>query len=109
MDEIAHLPLDAQAKLLRVIEQREFERLSVVAKRSQSMRRLIALTNADLKTLSSAARFATICFIGERVHIRCRRARTAEGFRATARLFAGTYAPKARHPRDEDFAGTRDI
>ena len=48
LNEIAHLSLDAQAKLLRVIESREFERLGG----RQTIHvdaRLIALTNADLK------------------------------------------------------------
>jgi DNA-binding NtrC family response regulator len=48
LDEIAHLPLDAQAKLLRVIEHREFERLGG-RKTIEVDARLIALTNADLK------------------------------------------------------------
>jgi transcriptional regulator with PAS, ATPase and Fis domain len=48
LDEIAHLPLDAQAKLLRVIENREFERLGG-RKTIAVDARLIALTNADLK------------------------------------------------------------
>jgi transcriptional regulator with PAS, ATPase and Fis domain len=48
LDEIAHLPLDAQAKLLRVIETREFERLGG-RKTIAVDARLIALTNADLK------------------------------------------------------------
>src|SRR6185295_6851543 len=48
LDEIAHLTLDAQAKLLRVIEQREFERLGG-RKTIAVDARLIALTNADLK------------------------------------------------------------
>lgn len=48
LDEIAHLSLDAQAKLLRVIETREFERLGG-RKTIEVDARLIALTNADLK------------------------------------------------------------
>ncbi|HYX30438.1 MAG TPA: sigma 54-interacting transcriptional regulator [Pyrinomonadaceae bacterium] len=48
LDEIAHLSLDAQAKLLRVIENREFERLGG-RKTIAVDARLIALTNADLK------------------------------------------------------------
>jgi transcriptional regulator with PAS, ATPase and Fis domain len=48
LNEIAHLSLDAQAKLLRVIDQREFERLG--GRKTISVdARLIALTNADLK------------------------------------------------------------
>ena len=48
LDEIAHLSLDAQAKLLRVIEHREFERLG--GRKTIAVDcRLIALTNADLK------------------------------------------------------------
>jgi DNA-binding NtrC family response regulator len=47
LDEIAHLTWDAQAKLLRVIEQREFERLG--GRRTIRVdARLIALTNVDL-------------------------------------------------------------
>jgi transcriptional regulator with PAS, ATPase and Fis domain len=48
LDEIAHLSTDAQAKLLRVIENREFERLSG-QKTIQVDARLIALTNVDLR------------------------------------------------------------
>ena len=48
LDEIAHLSVDAQAKLLRVIENREFERLG--GRRTVAVdARLIALTNVDLK------------------------------------------------------------
>ena len=47
LDEIAHLPRDAQAKLLRVIERREFERLG--GRRTVRVdARLLALTNVDL-------------------------------------------------------------
>ena len=48
LDEIAHLTLNAQAKLLRVIENREFERLGG-RKTIEVDARLIALTNVDLK------------------------------------------------------------
>src|SRR5437870_10506530 len=48
LDEIAHLSLDAQAKLLRVIEHREFERLGG-RKTIEVDARLIASTNADLR------------------------------------------------------------
>jgi len=47
LDEIAHLTTDAQAKLLRVIEEREFERLGGRSTIKLNVR-LIALTNVDL-------------------------------------------------------------
>lgn len=47
LDEIAHLSVDAQAKLLRVIETREFERLGGRTTIKLDAR-LIALTNVDL-------------------------------------------------------------
>ena len=48
LDEIAHLSTDAQAKLLRVIERREFEHLG--GRRTIKVdARLIALTNVDLE------------------------------------------------------------
>ncbi|MFN2454022.1 MAG: sigma-54 interaction domain-containing protein [Pyrinomonadaceae bacterium] len=48
LDEIAYLTTDAQAKLLRVIERREFERLG--GRRTHKVdARLIALTNVDLE------------------------------------------------------------
>jgi two-component system response regulator AtoC len=48
LDEIALFPFDAQAKLLRVLEQREFERLGG-NKVHQIDVRVIAMTNVDLK------------------------------------------------------------
>ncbi len=56
LDEIAHLSTEAQAKLLRVIERREFERLGG-RKTIKLDARLIALTNVDLDTAVKAGRF----------------------------------------------------
>jgi DNA-binding NtrC family response regulator len=56
LDEIAHLSTDAQAKLLRVIEEREFERLG--GRRTVKLNaRLIALTNVDLDGAVRLRRF----------------------------------------------------
>ena len=56
LDEIAHLSTDAQAKLLRVIERREFERLG--GRRTIKLdARLLALTNVDLDAAVKAGRF----------------------------------------------------
>ena len=49
LDEIALLPFDAQAKLLRVLEQREFERLGGNKVHRIDVR-VIAMTNVDLET-----------------------------------------------------------
>ena len=56
LDEIAHLSTDAQAKLLRVIEEREFERLGG-RKTIKLDARLIALTNVDIENAVSLRRF----------------------------------------------------
>jgi two-component system, NtrC family, response regulator AtoC len=56
LDEIAHLSNDAQAKLLRVIETREFERLGG-RKTIKLDARLIALTNVDLESAVKVGRF----------------------------------------------------
>jgi len=70
LDEIAHLPTDAQAKLLRVIETREFERLGG----RQTIKldaRLIALTNVDLAQAVKAGRFREDLFYRlDVIHIR---------------------------------------
>ncbi|MEN3327377.1 MAG: two-component system, NtrC family, response regulator AtoC [Acidobacteriota bacterium] len=56
LDEIAHLSTDAQAKLLRVIERREFERLGG-RKTIKLDARVIALTNVDLDKAVNNGRF----------------------------------------------------
>ena len=66
LDEIAHLSTDAQAKLLRVIETREFERLGG-RKTIKLDARLIALTNVDLETAVAAGRFREDLFY--RLHV----------------------------------------
>ncbi|HKQ62975.1 MAG TPA: sigma-54 dependent transcriptional regulator [Candidatus Polarisedimenticolaceae bacterium] len=56
LDEIAEMDLNTQAKLLRVLEEREFMRVGG----EHSIRvdvRVIAATNADLETLVAAGRF----------------------------------------------------
>lgn len=66
LDEIAHLSNDAQAKLLRVIESREFERLGG-RKTIKLDTRLIALTNVDLDAAVKLGRFREDLFY--RLHV----------------------------------------
>lgn len=70
LDEIAHLSIDAQAKLLRVIEAREFERLGG-RKTIKLDARLIVLTNVDLAQAVKAGRFREDLFYRlDVIHIR---------------------------------------
>ncbi|HET9478716.1 MAG TPA: sigma-54 dependent transcriptional regulator [Pyrinomonadaceae bacterium] len=70
LDEIAHLSIGAQAKLLRVIETHEFERLGG-RKTIKIDSRLIALTNVDLGDAVKAGRFREDLFYRlDVIHIR---------------------------------------
>src|SRR6185369_4050685 len=66
LDEIAHLSIDSQAKLLRVIESREFERLGG-RKTIKVDARLLALTNVDLSQAVKRQHFREDLFY--RLHV----------------------------------------
>ncbi len=56
LDEIGELPLDLQAKLLRVLENGEFQRVGETQSRTSNAR-VVAATNRDLKQEIRAGRF----------------------------------------------------
>jgi two-component system response regulator AtoC len=56
LDEVGEVPFDAQAKLLRVLEDREFERVGGVKTFSADVR-LICASNRDLKRETSQGKF----------------------------------------------------
>ena len=100
LNEIAQLSLDGQAKLLRVIESREFERLGG-RQTIEVDARLIALTNADLKRAVEQRTFRDDLFYRLNVvqipvpPLRERR----EDLETLSNAFAREYA--ARHGRAE--------
>ena len=65
-DEIANVPLDTQAKLLRIIQDREFTRLGDVESVSVDVRVIVA-TNTDLRQTMEEGRFREDLFY--RLHV----------------------------------------
>jgi two-component system nitrogen regulation response regulator GlnG len=63
LDEIGELPLDIQPKLLRLLQEREYERLGETKTRRAEVR-VIAATNRDLRQLVRRKRFAKTCITG---------------------------------------------
>jgi len=61
LDEIGEIPLELQTKLLRVLQEREFERLGALA-RCRTDARLIAATNRDLETMVGEQKFRSDLF-----------------------------------------------
>lgn len=56
LDEIGDMPFNMQAKLLRILQEREFERIGGKGVKQVNMR-IVAATNADLDTLIRNGRF----------------------------------------------------
>jgi len=95
LDEIAHLSIEAQAKLLRVIEEREFERLG--GRRTIKVdARLIALTNVDLDEAVRRRAFREDLFYRLNVvHLVVPPLRErGEDIEKLARIFLKTYSSK---------------
>ena len=97
LDEIANVPVAQQAKLLRVVETGEFERVGS-SKTRRVDARIISATNADLREEVSAGRFRQdLLFRLNTVEIRLPPLRERrEDISALARHFLGTHARRYR-------------
>ena len=60
LDEIGEIPLDLQAKLLRVLQEGEIERIGEERTRRIDVRVIVA-TNRNLRAEAEAGRFDRIC------------------------------------------------
>jgi DNA-binding NtrC family response regulator len=97
LDEIANVPLPQQAKLLRVLQTGEFERLGTSRTRTVNVR-LVSATNADLAAECAAGRFREDLLFRintVEIHLPPLRER-GEDVPALARYFLGRHAHRYR-------------
>ena len=101
LDEIGDLPLDLQPKLLRAIQERQFERLGSTSPRKVDLR-LIAATNRDLVAMVRERTFRADLYYRLNVfpiHVPALRERR-EDIPALVRYFTQKFAQRLRRPID---------
>jgi DNA-binding NtrC family response regulator len=99
LDEIANVPLPQQARLLRVLQTGEFERVGQSRTRAVDVR-LVSATNADLRAECAAGRFREDLLFRintVEIHLPALRERR-EDIPALARYFLGRHAQRYRKP-----------
>ncbi len=99
LDEIANVPLAQQARLLRVLQTGEFERVGSSRSRAVDVR-LVSATNADLRAECGAGRFREDLLFRintVEIHLPALRERR-EDIPALARYFLGRHARRYRKP-----------
>jgi formate hydrogenlyase transcriptional activator len=99
LDEIGDLPLELQPKLLRVIQEREFERLGSTRTQKVDLR-LVTATNRDLAAMVREQRFRADLYYRLNVfpiHLPALRERR-EDIPALVRYFTQKYAQKLHRP-----------
>ena len=109
LDEIGDIPLELQPKLLRVLQEREFERLGSTRTISTNVR-LIAATNRDLGALVEEAKFRSDLFFRLNVfpiRIPALRER-AEDIPLLVRHFAAEFSRRVNRTIDTISSATMD-
>src|SRR2546422_390034 len=61
LDEVGDIPIEIQPKLLRVLQEREFERLGSTHTRKENVR-LVAATNRDLEKMVASKEFRSVLY-----------------------------------------------
>jgi two-component system, NtrC family, response regulator AlgB len=110
LDEIAEIPPSLQAKLLRFLQEKEFERVGESRTRRADVR-LVAATNRDLEAEVAAGRFREdLLYRLNVVEVRVPALRErAEDVLPLARRFAAFFAAAAKRPTPELSQAAQDV